>query len=185
MLSCTANAAPASGVAIAVRRRDRDALVRHEADRRAIRAQHVHGRLDEPLQHRARIQLERDLLAERPHPLQHAMRLRELLRAQRHALLENSGELPLRQRDVLEHDRRAVLREERVSGRSASSAPKMRSVTPTLVLGAPPNATEAPLHDAIRIAATIEKARTLADSLAYIGDSRDSPSGCCARGVTA
>ena len=57
------------------------------------------------LQHLGRIELERDLLPQRPHALEHAMRLRQLLRAQRHSLLEYPGQLPLGERDVLEHHR--------------------------------------------------------------------------------
>ena len=112
---CTANVAP-RGPRQPVRGRDREPLVGDEADRGAVGAQHVHRRLDEALQHLRRIELERDLLAQRPHALEHAMRLGQLLRAQRHALLEHPRQLALGQRDVLEHHRGALLREERVSG---------------------------------------------------------------------
>ena len=71
----------------------------HEAERRAVRLRDVRHRLEEALEHAPRVELQRDLLPEPPHALQHALRVVQLQRALHHALLERG--LGSRSADIL------------------------------------------------------------------------------------
>ena len=81
----------------AARRGELDhAIVGEETERGAIRLRDVGGRLEEAVEHAARIELQRDLLAEPPHAVQHALRVIELERALDDALLERGLQLLFR-----------------------------------------------------------------------------------------
>jgi hypothetical protein len=79
------------------RRRELDSsVISQKAERRAIRLRDVRSGFEETIEHAARVELQRDLLAEPPHAMQHALRVVQLERALDHALLERRLELQLR-----------------------------------------------------------------------------------------
>ena len=86
----------------------------HEAERRAVRLRDVRGRLEEPLEHVPRVELQGDLLAEPPHAVQHALRVVELQGALYHAPLEGGLGLPLHRHLRLQLLRRPPLGAQRV-----------------------------------------------------------------------